>query len=108
MRCRWWPPVNDDLDRKLAEVQALADTLRAAIDSLNARELDAEDNLFRRAHQWGQALRGRMLGSAPAEAYDFIAGLPDETWTASAADLLSKMYAEVAKQEGERREQQRG
>lgn len=98
----------------LAEAVALAETLRATIASMDerieqrARELAGEDDLFHHAQQWGQHLRGRMLAKAPAEAYDFIAGLPEETWTSSAADLLSKMYAQIAKQESEKREEQRG
>ena len=53
-------------------------------------------------------MRSRLIAQAPEEAYDFLASLPAETWTSSAALLLSEIYAEIAKREVDENERKRG
>ncbi|MFB4275756.1 hypothetical protein ACBJ59_10725 [Nonomuraea sp. MTCD27] len=89
----------------LAEVAALAETLRATMASLNirieerARHLAANADLLLQAQRMGQSLRNDLIARAPEEAYDFLVGVPAEVWTSSGAYLLSDMYAEIARRE---------
>jgi GTP1/Obg family GTP-binding protein len=102
------------------DLAALAETLRAAIASLDerieerARQIAAEsspataDDLLREAldrlAQVGEMWRRDMMERVP-DGRDFLASIPAETWTASAAKLVERLCDEKwkrAKEEGER------
>lgn len=98
-------------DPDLADAAELTNALHATIDSLQdhiearARELVHTDHAFVQAQRLGQSMRAHMIAKAPTrEARDFLAGRPAETWTSSAAALLSQIYADIAKKEEEKRE----
>jgi hypothetical protein len=109
----------EDLDRQLREVSALADTLRAAIASLDerveerARELAAQRGPLTVSHlsaevnvlveRLAELMRHTMLVQMPGER-ESTARIRPEEWMAHAASFLAAAYRDIARREEEKLE----